>query len=248
MKAIVGLLALLGSLTVFAGGTSTSKGVAKGLAGIDTSPEHGQRLDQDLHNRLRAYRANPEDPNLWLQIARDYLDLATLDTWHYLDQAESFLKKVNQHAPKIPLVVMLLGRVEGARALDIKPSALTRLKWARKGFKYMDEAVRLAPSDQYLRLLRGEAQLLAHPVLRRGTTLLEDAATIEAGLEDFADNAYQSARAHLFLGSFYHKQKKSDEARKHWRRAVELAMDTKVAQEAQGRLKGPFSSVGYEGR
>lgn len=215
----------------------------------DVKPGLAPRDEQTLKSHLRAYRANPEEPQIWLEVGQDYLSLANESKWHYLDQAASFFDRVIERFPKMPLALMLRGRVQGAKALDMKPSTLTRLKWARQGFKQMDAAVKLDTKDAYLRLLRAEAGLLAHPILRRGPLLEQDAKVIIAHLksETFKQaTPWLQARVHLFLGNYLQRQKKASEATSHWQKVVDLAPGTKEGKEATRRLAGTFKSLGYE--
>ena len=212
-------------------------------------PYEGPRDEQTLKDHLRQYRETPNDPHIWLEVGLDYLHLANGGKWAYLDQAATYLDMLVARYPKTPLALMLRGRVQGARALDSSPSTLTRLKWARQGFKQMDEAVKLDPADVYLRLLRGEAGLMAHPVLRRGDALEDDAARVAQFLKSssFAQSAaWLQARVHLFLGNVAQRDKNAADARRHWELVRSLAADTALAEEAAHRLAGTFRTYGYE--
>ena len=124
-----------------------------------------------------------------------------------------------------------------------------RLKWAREGFKYMDRAVSLQNDDFYLRLLRGEAQLYAHPILRRGTRLDADAAAIRKFVADSRFNqlpAYHKARIHLFLGNYLEKKKQAQkEIHDHWQATITLAQNTPLGEEARARMEGTYVHLGF---
>ena len=212
-------------------------------------PDQAPRTSEQLKQHLKLFRENPNDDHLLVEIGRDYLYLANTDKWHFLDQSANFLKQVVSRRPNDPVVLIYLGRAVGARALNQKPSTMTRLKWAREGFRHMDKAVKLDQNSFYLRLLRGEAQLMAHPILRRGARLDEDHRSIlnymEAGTYEQLP-AYQKARTQLFLGNYYQHRKKRDKAFHHWEQVVKVAEGTPFADEAKDRLKGSFKSVGFE--
>ncbi len=204
-----------------------------------------------LHEQLRIRSQAPDSPELNLNLGVTYLNLADETRWEYLDQAIAYISKARSAQPKDPLVIMYLGRTMGARALNVKPSNLKRLSWAREGFKYMDQAVSLDSDCFYLRLLRGEAQLLAHPILRRGTRLDEDAKFVETFTHDTAYASlpnYQKARIQLFLGNYKEKRKKdSNQVQAHWRNAMTLAHGSPIGNEAKARMLGGFQSLGYDG-
>jgi len=214
---------------------------------LDEAP----RTESTLQARLAAIDETPADCGLMFQLALDFLSLVDTDHWHYLDNARDYLEKVLTDHPEDPLVTMYLGRAIGAKALNLGPSTLKRLQWAREGFRLMDEAVRRAPDDIYLRLLRAESQLLAHPILRRKRTLDKDAEALNGFLTSPAlrdQPALFQARLHLFLGDYLGKKKKSEAAaRTHWASAVQLASGTSIAGEARARMDGTWQNPGYEG-
>ncbi len=214
---------------------------------LDRTP----RTDRMLNDHLAALKKNPGDFSMQLQVAMDYLALADDHKWNYLENAAGHLRKVLKAFPDNPFVSMQLGRAVGGRALDTQPSTFQRLRWAREGYKYMDRAVRLAPNDVFLRLLRAEAQLLSHPILRRHKPLQQDARRVRdfmtgdafAGLPDM-----QKARMHLFVGNFLQKSDSSSrEMFRHWELARVLGKDTPIAEEASARKMGRWQSVGYAG-
>ncbi len=222
--------------------------LANGPADVQLGPDSQPRTEALMREHLKSQHKQPNDPALWMELGRDYLELATLQSLNYLDHAAEYFDKVLARYPRAAGALMLRGRVQGARALDQKPSSLTRLRWARQGFKLMDEAVSLDPKNAYLRLLRGEASLMAHPILTRGSSLDEDAKRVDeylrqgaAGLADFA-----KARLHLFLGNYYQRRSQAVKAREHWQTAIGLAAETQLAKEASQRISGSFRGLGYE--
>lgn len=212
--------------------------------GPDTQP----RTEALMREHLKQQRKQPNDPALWMELGRDYMELATLQSMEYLDHAAEYFDKVLARYPRAAGAMMMRGRVQGARALDQKPSSFTRLRWARQGFKLMDEAVSLDPKDVYLRLLRGEASLMAHPILTRGNSLDEDAKRVEEYLRQGAVNLadFTKARLHLFLGNYFQRRNLVTKARDHWQAAIGLAAETHLAKEASQRINGSYRSLGYE--
>lgn len=213
---------------------------------MDDSP----RSETTLRNRLEAMAHAPGDCNLMLQLALDYLSLADTDHWEYLDRARDYLKKILKDHPGDPLVTMYLGRAIGAKALNLSPSTLRRLQWAREGFRLMDAAVDRAPEDPYLRLLRAESQLMAHPILRRKRTLERDAEMLASFMRspDLTEQPTQlGARLHLFFGDYLEKQEDGPGARDHWASAARLAPGTPLERDARARLEGSWQNLGYEG-
>lgn len=217
------------------------------LLRLDSDPQ----LLNSLEEEKRRYALDPDNPERHITLGFAYLKKADTTNWELLDQAKKHFAKVRKIYPKNSVVLMYLGRVTGAQALNMKPSTFTRLRLAREGFKLMDKAVNIAPDCVWLRLLRGEAQLMAHPILRRKERLKKDANKIMAFMADKQFDSlspYQQAKLHLFLGCYYEKVKKDRKViLTQWQLAIEKGVGTVVAKEAQARLKGSWQSVGYSG-
>ena len=201
-----------------------------------------------LANLLRDYEQGKKDTAQRFDIGRSYLELADTDHWEYLDKALEYLSQVGRVFPKDPVVMMLKGRAVGAKALKASANTLRRLGWARDGFKMMDKAVQLEKDCYYLRLLRAEAALMAHPVLRRAGRLQEDVKY----LESFAKKAefevlpaHVKSRIALFMGNHARHLKHADKARDHWHHAIKLDATSPYATEARQRLDGTFRDLGY---
>ena len=217
--------------------------------GIAFELDHAPRTLETLYQQMRLFRADEKNADIQFQIGVTYLTIADPQHWEYVDQAITFFEEVHKIFPNDPLVMMYLGQATGARALNVEPSVFKRLRWVKDAYKYMDEAVRLEPDCFFLRLLRGESQILAHPVLRRGARLDEDAHF----LSKFADSEqyrslppYQKARLQLFLGNYLEKrQKPKEQIHGHWQETIALASGTPYAKEAQERLQGAFKTIGY---
>lgn len=202
-----------------------------------------------LREQLSRLASDPNDPKRHLAVGLAYLNRADTNHWEYLESAKEHLAAAKDAYPKDPFILMYLGRATGAQALNMKPSIYTRLKAARSGFRLMDMAVKLHPDCVFLSLLRGEAQLMAHPILRRGERLKKDANTIAnfVKTEEFGRlSSYQQARMHLFLGGYLEKTKAANaEIQDQWQLAYEKAGDTDLGNEARARLQGHWESIGY---
>ena len=214
---------------------------------LDGNPAGQDQLKQEQER----FKQNPNDPFRQLSLALVYLKQADSKRWDYLEIAKKHFSKAMDAFPSDPFVLMYLGRTTGAQALNMEPSVLSRLRLAREGFRLMDKAVKLKPDCMWLRLLRGEAQLMAHPILRRGDRLEEDAEAISVFMvsDQFAQlNKYQQAKMHLFLGCYYQKIKSDNEAIKsQWVLAQQKGSTTEVGTEAGARLSGRWQELGYEG-
>ncbi|CAM2067702.1 hypothetical protein SCOR_20130 [Sulfidibacter corallicola] len=214
---------------------------------LDISQRTLGKLSQDLE----TLRQTPHNAALNVEVGLDYLTIANSENFTFLARAVEHFEIARLEHPSEATLLMYLGLATGSQALDMAPSVMKRLKLARQGFKYMDQAVAKAPNCVYLRMLRGTAQLLAHPVLRRAAALKEDADRVKAfmGSPEFERLPdFQKAKYHLFLGSFLGRDKKEDgEARQHWEQALLLAKESHVGREAASRLAGSHESVGYSG-
>ena len=204
-----------------------------------------------LQQQLREYGDNITDPNANMSIGVSFMSLADTTNWDFLDRALTHFDKAAKTNGQDPLLLMFRGRAIGAKALNTDVSTLKRLGWAREGFKLMDKAAAKDPGCFLLRLMRGEAQLMAHPILRRGVRLDEDASWLERfshgqsyeGLPDF-----QKSRIELFLGNYSEKRKKDiGTVQDHWKRAISLAGISPWADEARARLNGTYRNLGYDG-
>lgn len=214
-------------------------------------PDSRPRDDALLKQHLRQYQTDSENPVLLLNIGIDYLNLASTSRWYYLDRALIYLEKANQLLPNDPLILMYQGRTIGAQALNQRPSLLKRLKWAKQGYKLMDQAVDLKPNCFFLRLLRGEAEILAHPILRRSTKMREDGAFVQhflLGKVFQRQPDYLKGRMHLFLGDYCKKIRISESVTvSHWNNAMRLARNTPLSDQARARMNGTHVSLGFEG-
>ncbi|CAM2007035.1 hypothetical protein [Acanthopleuribacter pedis] len=217
------------------------------LIQLDVAPRSEHHLEADL----RHLHYNPADVKATVEVGLSYFSVSESRNFDFLARACGFLGEALAKSPGDAELTMHLGLATGARALDMKPTVFKRLKFAREGFRLMDKAVALAPDCPNLRLLRGGAQLMAHPILRRGETLKQDAGAVLAfmkspSFERLPD--YQRARYHLFAGSYSDRgQAGRTEAEAQWRLAADLGGDSAIAQEAQARLLGTFHSMGYTG-
>lgn len=217
------------------------------LCGIDGAPSDEQFLKESM-NRLKE---DPKNISYHLVVAIAYLKQADPTKWDYLDKAKKHLKKAKAKFPNDPYILMYLGRATGAQALNLKPSVFTRLKLAREGFRLMDRAVKQKPDCMWLRLLRGEAQLMAHPILRRKERLRKDAAHIEKftqAKEFKLLSPYQQAKLHLFMGCYLEKTKaEKSKYQTEWKLAAEKGGVTAIGKEAKARLGGQWQDIGYSG-
>lgn len=207
------------------------------------------RTMSDLQEHIKRAAESPLDTHLQLEVGMDYIALAGRDQWHFLSQAKRYFEKAYANNNRDPIVLMYLGRAEAAQALNVETNVYKRLKAARAGFQLMDRAVTLDSECVYLRLLRAESQLLAHPILRRTARLQEDSGKVKAFMEqpDFLLlNDYLKAKFHLFMGNYLEKtQSKAGSHQKHWQTVATLAPDTDLAKEANARLLGHWVSLGY---
>lgn len=209
------------------------------------------RTQQDIAEREAKLQQNPADVRLQMEVIRDNLEIMRADTWDRLDKGVSFLEDLAERFPKKADILMLYGQVLGARALDQNPSSLTRLRWARNAFKAMDQAVELDEDNQLLRLLRAEAALMAHPILRRQKTLEKDVTFLFSffASKDFQTlTPFQQARLHLFMGTWHSRKEQTHDARSHWQQAQQLAeASSTIAKEATARLSGTYNGLGFDG-
>ena len=91
---------------------AASTGPSKFTYELDDRP----RSEEQLKEHLRAYRKDPTNLLLQMQIGLDYLYLADPSRWGFLEQAYTFFEKVKIDKGEDPLVLMYLGRSIGARA------------------------------------------------------------------------------------------------------------------------------------
>jgi tetratricopeptide (TPR) repeat protein len=216
--------------------------------------KHQSSGDPEVHlNHLR--RKILEDPNdglLLFEYGLALLESADTYHWEFLDQALSYFQKAAEHFPDNPFILMLKGRALGAKALDMKPSVLSRLRWAREAFKLMDRAVEKDPDSPILRLLRADAQLMAHPILRRGDKLKQDAQKIEGWMISPEFKSWPGtlqARFHLFIGCYLEKLERSEQqVLLNWERAVALDPQSRTAAEATARIAGTWVDLGFDGK
>jgi hypothetical protein len=216
------------------------------LKTLDAQPYSASMLE----SMQAALDRQPENPELQLSVGFGLLSQALVSDIKNFSKAAQHFQKAAERFPNDPVLMIYWGLATGAQALDMEPSILSRIKWAREGFKKMDQAVKLDPDNYLFRLFRGDAELKAHPVFRRGDLMESDARFLEDFMRKPAFETllpHQKARLHLFMANYLAKKKQPKEKiNAELAMAVQLGRGTSVAAEAQARLEGRWADLGFE--
>lgn len=184
--------------------------------------------------RIRA-ADQPDDAQLQRTLGTVFQVLSPPDNWAFLDQAIIHLERALELMPGDPQTLMYLGQATAAKAQNPKVMLLAKLQLARKGFKLMDASVEGASRNLSLRILRGNASMLAPPILRRADPLKADHAFITRATEQADTPAHLKVLGLIFLGDHAHRILKDGEKAATWYRRA-LDFETGYTDIARSRL------------
>ena len=152
--------------------------------------------------------------------------------------AEKYFRRLLALDEKQAMGMALLGSVLTMRARDaFWPK--TRLDYVRRGLKTMDAAVKLAPDDAEVRLVRALNNFEMPNFLNRDEIARNDFEWIwekaQVQPEKYPNDLKQNAALHY--GLILQKNKRLEEAKQVWKKGVEIEPSTVLAREIRLHLK-----------
>ena len=152
--------------------------------------------------------------------------------------AEKYLGRLLALDEKHAMGMALLGSVLTMRARDaFWPN--TRLDYVKRGLKAMDAAVKLAPDDAEVRLVRALNNAKMPNFLNRDEIARNDFEWIwekvQGQPEKYRNDLKQNAALHYGLS--LHKNKRLEEAKQVWKKGVEIEPSSDLAGEIRLHLK-----------
>ncbi|MFC5468823.1 hypothetical protein ACFPPD_08815 [Cohnella suwonensis] len=144
-------------------------------------------------------------------------------------KANRVFETLRKDFPDQPIADAFHGSIMSLIARD-ESNPMIRFQWAKRGLKLLDEAVASAPSDNRIRLLRGNiAYRLPEQFFHRTETVIEDYLfLIDGELRNPGSISKDTYEKLIFeLGEAYHRIDRRPEAELCWSRLLKLTTDPK---------------------
>jgi tetratricopeptide (TPR) repeat protein len=183
-------------------------------------------------------KAEPTNTALLFKIGDLCHDEGARDNAKAAELAEKYFKRLLALDNKHAMGMALLGSTLTMRARDaFWPK--TRLDYVRRGIKTMDEAVKLAPDDPDVRLVRAINNYHMPHFLDRDQMARTDFIWIWEKVNEHPEKYKEDLRqnAALYYGLILEKGKKSQEAKQVWKEGVAINPASALAQEIRQHLK-----------
>jgi len=150
----------------------------------------------------KAIAADPKNCTLRFELGAVLCDLAADGEEAAADSALKVFENLRKELPKDPEVMAFYGN---ACTIEAKYSfVLTKLSWVHDGFHYLDDAVKSAPDDVNVHIIRAMNSAQVPGYLGREDTAREDFAWImqrkEARPQDFSPDLLRTI--YYFAGKF----------------------------------------------
>jgi hypothetical protein len=152
-------------------------------------------------------------------------------------RAEQYLRQLLALEPTNAPAIALLGSVYTMKGRDaFWPT--TQLRLVREGNAYMDQAVRLAPEDEQVRLTRALNNTHMPDFLGRSDIARNDLEWLWARILKNPARFTTSAKQHvaLHLGKHRKRQRNSEEAREIWEKGLAYDSSTSTGKEIAEEL------------
>jgi hypothetical protein len=175
------MLAMVGALASWGRATAPSRLQANDLP-ADTLNAEITVKNAEKARLEKAIAANPADQALRFQLGAVLCDLGADGDEAAADEALKLFAALHKEAPKDAEVLAFYGN---ACTIEAKFSfILTKLSWAHDGFGYLDAAVKDAPDDVTVRVIRALNSAQVPDFLGREQTARADFAWIMQRLHD----------------------------------------------------------------
>jgi hypothetical protein len=150
----------------------------------------------------KAIAADPKNQALRFQLGAVLCDMGAAGDEPAIDEALKLLEALHKEAPNDPEILAFYGN---ACTIEAKYSfVLTKLSWAHDGFNYMDTAVKAAPDNVIVHVIRALNSAQVPGFLGREKTAREDFAWImqrlDARPQDFTPELLRSI--YYYAGEF----------------------------------------------
>jgi hypothetical protein len=154
-------------------------------------------------------------------------------------EAHREFEKLRSNYPGHPIANAFHGSVMSLIARD-ESNPLTRLQWAKRGLKLLDEAVASDSSDIRIRMLRGNvAYRLPEQFFHRTGTVIEDyLVLIDGELRNPGSISKDTYNKLIYeLGDSYHRISRQQEAKFCWSKLLKQTNDHKYRKLIEQQLQ-----------
>jgi hypothetical protein len=154
-------------------------------------------------------------------------------------KAHSVFESLRSDHPGHPIADAFHGSVMSFIARD-ESNSITRVQWANRGLKLLDEATASAPSDWRIRMLRGNiAYRLPEEFFHRTETVIEDYVfLIDGELRNPGSVSPETYNKLIYqLGEAYHRIDRLQEAKMCWSKLLKQTDDRKYHRLIEQKLR-----------
>ena len=198
----------------------------------------GQKDKIDLIKTLEdSLKIAPNNSRLLLNLGILYHNAGSAGDEDAVERGEELLEKLVELEPENPDVHCWYGSVLTLVGRDAW-LPFNKTRYVNKGTKEMDVAVKLAPDNVNIRMVRANNSLALPSFFNRIDTAIVDfehLITMAEKNQKMFDNDFQS-RIHLKLGYAYKKKGKLDKARESWKKSTELSPESDSGMKAKKLL------------
>jgi len=196
------------------------------------------RLKKIIREAEDIIKRNPSDKNILKVLGIAYHNLGVLEVKGAPKKSVRYLEKARKLAPEDYEILAYLGSAKTMVARD-SWNVITKVSQVNKGVKMIDKAVKMAPDNIAIRMLRANNSLALPGFFKRRHLAKGDFLYIEKLIEKNPSIADSITKAEVFykLGMIYKNEKNSSKAKKYFKKAIDIAHASKWAIMAEEELK-----------
>ncbi|MFQ5901439.1 MAG: hypothetical protein ACE5IH_07780 [Thermodesulfobacteriota bacterium] len=209
---------------------------------IDFNRLYGLRDKKELEEIIRdasdAIKENPSDKDNLKVLGIAYHNLGILEVKGAPTKGVEYLEKAYQLSPDDYEILAYLGSAKTMVARD-SWNVITKVSQVNKGANMMDKAVRKAPENIAVRMVRANNSLALPKFFNRRHLARRDFLAIERLIGKDASSIDSDTKAEVFyqLGMIYKDEKDNSKAIIYFKKAVTAGPDSKWAMRAREELR-----------
>lgn len=213
-----------------------------GHAETDLTRLYGLRdktqLKEIIHEAEDTIKKNPSDKGSLKVLGIAYHNMGILEIRGAPKKSVEYLKKAYQLSPDDYEVLAYLGSAKTMVARD-SWNVITKVSRVNKGVNMMDKAVRKAPDNIVIRMVRANNSLALPKFFNRRHLAKRDFLAIERLIEKNPSPIDSTTRAEVFyqLGMIYKEEKDASKAIIYFKKTLEVAPASYWAIKAKEELR-----------
>jgi len=209
-----------------------------GYGEINLNKIYGLREMNDLRKIINeTERANPSDKDSLKLLGIAYHNLGVNEVKGAPEKAVRYLERANQLSSDDYEVLAYLGSAKTMIARD-SWNVVGKMSGINKGINIMDKAVREAPDNIPIRMVRANNSLKAPKFFNRSRVAKEDFLHIVGLIEKSPSNLDSDTKAEVYyqLGMIFKVAENKALAGEYLKKAVAIAPDSQWGTKAKGEL------------